>query len=96
MRTEQPASDAASLRASLRRWRFVCALLGAGLVAGAGMAMMQHEEPTVVGFAVSDQASGRFDDTFYRLLSDGVIEELNTTRPEPEWQPVQGLGQRRR
>jgi len=89
---EHDSFDIHALRRSLRRWRLGAVTLGCALfaVVGVGMAQMD-EEPTVVGFGVSDQPSGRIDDTFFRLLSDGTIEELDTTRPEPAWGPAPGL-----
>lgn len=80
-----------ALQRSLRRWRLAAVTLGCALFAVAGVGMAQNNEPTVVGFGVSDQPSGRIDDSFYRLLSDGTIEQLDTTHPEPEWGPAPGL-----
>ncbi|MFG0273918.1 MAG: hypothetical protein ACF8QF_02550 [Phycisphaerales bacterium] len=89
---EHDSFDIHALRRSLRRWRLTTTTLACAIVATVGVGMAQHSgEPTVVGFGVSDQPSGRIDDTFYRLLSDGTIEELDTSTAEPSWGPAQGL-----
>jgi hypothetical protein len=88
---EHDSFDVHALRRSLRLWRLAAVMLGCALFAAVGVGMAQDEAPIIVGFGVSDQPSGRIDDSFYRLLSDGTIEQLDTTRPTPEWGPAPGL-----
>lgn len=83
---EQHSSDVAALKRELRRWRLGAMATGCALLALVGVGMAQPGGgPTPVGLGVSDQPSGRLDDTLYRLLSDGTVEHLDTTGAKARW-----------
>jgi hypothetical protein len=90
---EHNSFDIHALLRSRARWRAGAITLACAAIAtiGLGMAQNADEAPTVIGFGVSDQPSGRLDDTFYRLMSDGTIQELDTSTAEPSWGQAQGL-----